>query len=325
MSTPTAGTSINTLDIENIEVQYRDRPVLRGLSLSVAGGEIFGLLGSNGAGKTTLVRTICGRVRPLRGDVRILGASNRSRATLRRIGLVPQDIALYPFLTVRENLETFARLWGVAAREVRPAVEWAIEVAHLGGRVNERIEILSGGWKRRVNIAAAVLHRPALLILDEPTVGVDVDARDELHELIRELSRAGMAMLLATHDMDQAEALCMRVGFLRAGRLDPVGSPSVLIEESFADNRTLAISVRGRLSPRQREVLVAAGFEPDGTEGTWTAFGDFTDDSVAQLTGGLARLGVDVREVRQRAPGLDTLFAALARGTPDDRREESGR
>lgn len=316
---PAKDAAVETLAIDGLDVRYRERQVLSGLSLHVKPGEIFGLLGSNGAGKTTLIRTICGRIRPRAGEVHIMGRTNRSRATLRRIGLVPQDIALYPHLTVRENLEVFARLSGVPRRAVADAVAWVIDVAHLAERLNDRIDILSGGWKRRANIGAAILHHPDLLILDEPTVGVDIDARDELHELIRELSHGGMAMLLATHDMDQAEALCMRVGFLRHGRLDPVGAPNALIDENFADKRSLSIAVRGRLNARQRKVLLESGFEPDGTEGTWSVFGAYTDESVTRLSSGLTRIGVEIREVRQRAPGLDTLFAALARGTPDDR------
>ncbi len=315
---PTDDAVPDTLAIDGLDVSYHDRTVLSGLSLRVKPGEIFGLLGSNGAGKTTLIRTICGRVSPRAGEVTVMGESIGSRATLGRIGLVPQDIALYLHLTVLENLEVFARLSGVPRSDVRAAVEWAVDVAHLGPRIDDRVEILSGGWKRRVNIAAAILHDPALLILDEPTVGVDIDARDELHELIRELSRGGMAMLLATHDMDQAEALCSRVGFLRQGRLDPVGMPDTLIAENFSGQRTLTVSVRGRLTPRQRAVMVDSGFAPDGTEGTWSVFGIFTDEGVARLQTGLTKLGIDVREVRQRAPGLDTLFADLARSVPGE-------
>lgn len=306
------------LRVDDVVVQYRDRQVLRGLSLHMAPGEIFGLLGSNGAGKTTLIRSICGRVQPRAGSISIMGHSNRHRDTLRLIGLVPQDIGLYMHLTVQENLEVFARLSGVARRDVREAVAWAMQVAHLEERRHERIDILSGGWKRRVNIAAAILHRPALLILDEPTVGVDIDARDELHEVIRDLSHGGMAVLLATHDMDQAEAMCGRVGFLRQGLLEPVGRPDLLIQERFGERRTLTISVRGRLTPTQRESFVNSGFEPDGTEGTWSIFGDYSDDAVAHISNALGSMGVEVREIRQRAPGLDTLFAALARGVPGE-------
>ena len=310
--------TVEALSIDGLEVHYRDRHVLRGLSLHMQPGEVFGLLGSNGAGKTTLVRSICGRVRPRGGEVAIMGHSNRSRSTLRLIGLVPQDIGLYMHLTVRENLEVFARLSGVARRAVGEAVDWALQVAHLSERARERIDILSGGWKRRVNIAAAILHRPALLILDEPTVGVDIDARDELHEVIRDLSHGGMAVLLATHDMDQAEALCSRVGFLRQGVLEPVGRPDLLIQDRFGAHRTLTISVRGRLDDLQRNTFVSSGFAPDGTEGTWSIFGDYSDEAVTHISSALTTMGVEVREIRQRAPGLDTLFAALARTSPGE-------
>ncbi|MFN0192549.1 MAG: ABC transporter ATP-binding protein, partial [Aestuariivirga sp.] len=177
---------------------------MRGLSLEVAAGQIYGLLGPNGAGKTTLIRSICGRVTPYDGSIAIAGKPNAQRSALRRIGLVPQEIALYHYLTIRENLSVFGRLSGLSRAETQHAIDWVVEAAGLAQRVDERVEILSGGWRRRVNIAAAILHHPALLILDEPTVGVDVEAREGLHELITELSRTGMGVLLTTHDMEQA-------------------------------------------------------------------------------------------------------------------------
>jgi ABC-2 type transport system ATP-binding protein len=305
-----------TLEVAGLVVAYRERQVLDGLSLTVPAGEIFGLLGSNGAGKTTLIRTICGRVTPRSGEVKIAGVSNRDRRALRRIGIVPQELGLYHHLTVRENLEVFARLSGVRGRAARAAVERTIAATQLAPRLKDRVEILSGGWKRRVNIAAAILHDPALLILDEPTVGVDIDARNELHEVIRGLSREGMAVLLATHDMEQAETLCATVGFLRQGRLEPIGSPTRLVETRFAGQRKITVELRGALSTGQREALLTGGFAPESGDAIWSAFGRYDDDAVTRLTTALNQLSIDAREIRHRKPGLDTLFAELARKAP---------
>jgi ABC-type multidrug transport system ATPase subunit/geranylgeranyl pyrophosphate synthase len=308
----------SALAIGGLHVRYGRRDVLRGLDLSIARGEIYGLLGPNGAGKTTLIRTICGRVRPLKGSVTVSGNAP-GRAALRQIGLVPQEIALYGHLTVRENLEVFGRLSGMEAAATRAAMEWASEAADLTSRLNDRIDILSGGWKRRVNIAAAILHRPALLILDEPTVGVDVDARNGLHEVIQQLSQTGMAVLLATHDLDQAETICSSVGFLRNGLVAPQGHPRKLIEEAFGAQREVILELRQLPPPAGAETLVRAGFSAFNGGLSWVMLGQASDRWVAELSASLERAGIEAREMRLRAPGLDRLFVHLSREAAAER------
>lgn len=301
------------VSVAGLAVSYRQRRVLAGLDLAIAPGEIYGLLGPNGAGKTTLIRAICGRVTASTGEIVIAGQSNQQRASLRRVGLVPQEIALYGHLTARENLEVFGRLSGLSGSATREAVAWAAEAAHLGGRLNDRIEILSGGWKRRVNIAAAILHRPALLILDEPTVGVDVDARNELHEVILDLSRNGIGVLLATHDLDQAETLCSTVGFLRHGVIAPQGTPRELIAGVFKGKKEIILELRRPLVANQRKALEIAGFAPSNVDMTWTIVGDVDDKTSVGLSDRLAKVGILLREIRFREPGLDSLFLHLSR------------
>jgi ABC-2 type transport system ATP-binding protein len=301
------------LSISGLTVTYGRRQVLDRLSLSIEPGAIYGLLGPNGAGKTTLIRTICGRILPQSGTVSIEGRSNRKKSTLRRIGLVPQEIGLYSHLTVRENLQAFGRLSGLSGAATREAVAWAEDVTRLSERHGERLDILSGGWKRRVNIAAAILHRPALLILDEPTVGVDVDARNELHEVIKDLTHSGMAVLIATHDLDQAETICSSVGFLRSGTISPSGAPQALIDQEFAGRTVLIIELRRELTPAQRNALLRAGFVPSNGEMAWSIFRATDDTVLSSLSTQLERLGISAREIRQRKPGLDTLFLQLTR------------
>lgn len=313
-----AETGEPVLSILGLTVTYGRRQVLDRLSLSIEPGAIYGLLGPNGAGKTTLIRTICGRILPQAGTVSIEGRSNRKKSTLRRIGLVPQEIGLYSHLTVRENLQAFGRLSGLPATATREAVAWAEDVTRLSERHGERLDILSGGWKRRVNIAAAILHRPALLILDEPTVGVDVDARNELHGVIKDLTHSGMAVLIATHDLDQAETICSSVGFLRNGRIAPSGAPQELIDQEFAGRTVLIIELRRELTPPQRNALHKAGFVPSHGEMTWSIFRTADDTVLSSLSTQLERLGISAREIRQRKPGLDTLFLQLTRKQPTE-------
>lgn len=300
------------LSVAGLKIRYGKREVLRGLDLEVTKGEIFGLLGPNGAGKTTLIRTICGRLKPIAGQVSIVGQPV-SRQSLRRIGLVPQDIALYPHLTARENLEVFGQLSGLTRQQALAAMEWAGEAANIRERLDERIDILSGGWKRRVNIAAAILHRPDLLILDEPTVGVDVDARNGLHEVIQQLSQAGMGVLLATHDLDQAELLCARVGFLRGGVIAPQGNPRALIDETFRGQREIIIELRQNPTPAQARALDKSGFSPSNGSLSWSRIGQEADRSAAALAEAFERAGLSTREIRFREPGLDSLFLHLSR------------
>ncbi len=299
------------LMVEGLFVRYGDRPVLKGLDLTVGAGDIYGLLGPNGAGKTTLIRTICGRVRPRAGSVTIAGKSGRS--SVRHIGLVPQELALYPHLTIRENLEVFARLSGLSARESRGAVGWACDATDLADRLDDRVEILSGGWKRRVNIAAAILHRPTLLILDEPTVGIALDARNGIHEAIVQLSHAGMGILLATHDLDQADTLCTKVGFLRHGAIAPQGAPRQLVDNAFRGKKQIVLELRQPASTGHASALNKAGFTAINAGLTWMMMAPIGEQSVEQLQPALARLGVETREIRLREPGLENLFVELSR------------
>lgn len=304
------------LDISQLAVQYGSRSVLSGLDLSIDGGEIFGLLGPNGAGKTTLIRAICGRVKQASGEILIAGQPNKRRRALRRIGLVPQEIALYQHLTVRENLMTFGRLSGLSAQQTTNALPFAMKATRLNKRADDYVHTLSGGWKRRCNIAAAILHRPTLLILDEPTVGVDIDARNALHAVIRDLSRTGLAVLLATHDLDQAQTLCGRVGFLRGGVVSSIGSPAHLLREAFGTKSELHVDLLEPASLGAAEKMRRIGFgaHPSGME--WSMMIDVSPQRQAELTRALRQTDLQIKEIRFRAPGLDSLFLHLTGGNP---------
>lgn len=299
------------LVVEGLFVRYGDRPVLEGLDLTLGAGDIYGLLGPNGAGKTTLIRAICGRVRQRAGSIAIAGKSGRP--SLRHIGLVPQELALYPHLTIRENLEVFGRLSGLSATETRKSMTWASMATDITGRLDDRVDILSGGWKRRVNIAAAILHQPALLIMDEPTVGVALDARNGIHDAIVQLSHAGMGILLATHDLDQADAVCTKVGFLRKGAIAPQGAPRQLVDDAFLNQKQIVLELRQPATPQQVGALNEAGFTAGNAGYTWTMMAPIEDQSVERLQPALARLGVETREIRLRDPGLENLFSELSR------------
>lgn len=299
------------LSVDTLCVNYGMRPVLTGLDLTIDPGEIFGLLGPNGAGKTTLIRTICDRIQPASGKILIEGRDHSQRQALRKIGLVPQEIALYPHLTARENLIVFARLAGLSHAQALDALDYAIEACKLTHQVDDYVHTLSGGWKRRANLAAAILHRPSLLILDEPTVGVDIDARNALHEVIKNLSADGHAVLLATHDMDQAEVLCGSVGFLRDGALAPVGNPLQLLHTAFADRHEVLVRLREPASPEACHALSNLGFSRDGNGLERRQLLKVTAAQQTRLTKMLEASPLRIKEVRFRKPGLDSLFLKL--------------
>jgi ABC-2 type transport system ATP-binding protein len=300
------------LTVRDVRHAFGPRQVLKGVSLEVRAGEIYALLGPNGAGKTTLVRAVCGRLKPDGGEVRLVGrdpyADGAARAAL---GLAPQALALYPQLTVTENLEAFAALSGLRSAKVAEAVRRAMAVTRTEERAGSLVRVLSGGFQRRVNIAAAILADPKLLVLDEPTVGVDLPAREAISEVLRGLRATGVAILLVTHDLEQAGALGDRVGFLREGEKVLEGDPAALIAEAFGPRMEIEVDV-GEPGEGGPERLAAEGLEPGSTPGVWTCLAADGYVYAGHLAERLQAGGVEVLEVRVRRPSLQHLFARVA-------------
>ncbi|MBI5942314.1 MAG: ABC transporter ATP-binding protein [Caulobacterales bacterium] len=300
------------LNVWNAEHAYGTRKVLRGVDLQVRPGEIYALLGPNGAGKSTLIGAICGRFKLGAGEVALDGEDPFTTPNARaRLGLVPQEIALYGHMTVRENLEVFGRLSGVRRRDLSSAVALALYLTRTADREHVPVRHLSGGYRRRVNIAAAILHGPRLLILDEPTVGVDVDAREALDTVIRNLRDTGVAVLIVTHDLEQAGALADRVGFLREGRKVLEGAPRALIEQAFGQE--MEILVQMHIEPDMDGESILAGEGLERRKGNlWARLDQDGYNAAAQLDRRLRSLGLIPREIRVRAPSLQNLFSLVA-------------
>ena len=206
------------LRIEKLNKGYGDRLVLQDLTFSIAEGEVYGLLGPNGAGKTTTINIICDLLKADSGAIYIEGKPV-CQATKKLIGIAPQENLLYQSLTCRENLEFFARIYGLRKSERIEQVNNCLEAVNLVDRANSPVEALSGGMQRRLSVAIALVHQPKLVILDEPTTGLDIEARYELWELIRQLKSQGITTLLTTHLLEEAERLCQRIGILKEGKL----------------------------------------------------------------------------------------------------------
>jgi ABC-2 type transport system ATP-binding protein len=219
------------LEARNLVKKYGDLMAVDDVNLAIQEGEIFGLLGPNGAGKTTLISMITGLLEPTSGQITVAGLDLKTdtNAIKAKLGLVPQELALYPTLSARDNLDFFGRLYDLGGKELRARVEEVLEMVELTARADEAIETYSGGMKRRVNIAAGLLHQPNVLLLDEPTVGVDPQSRNAIFEGVEALNRAGVTVIYTTHYMEEAQRLCHRVAIIDEGQIVALDTPSALI------------------------------------------------------------------------------------------------
>jgi ABC-2 type transport system ATP-binding protein len=221
MSPTIPGMATALLEVRDLCKRYGAHAALDGVSFEVAPGEVFGLLGPNGAGKTTLMSIVAGLSQPSGGEVRLQGQLlTRGHKELRHlIGIVPQDLAIYNELTARENLRFFGQLYGMGGAALEKRVDGVLAAVALSDRADQRAGTFSGGMKRRLNLGAALIHGPALLLLDEPTTGVDPQSRNHIFEEVRRLNAAGLTIVYTSHYMEEVQALCPRVGIIDHGKL----------------------------------------------------------------------------------------------------------
>jgi ABC-2 type transport system ATP-binding protein len=273
------------LDCRDLRKRYGDRTAVDGISFTIATGETYGLLGPNGAGKTTTISMVCGLLRRDGGEVFVAGRPVDIGATEAKasIGYVPQDLAIYPDLTARENLRFFGRLQRLGGRELEQRVDEILTMTDLADRAKDRVDSFSGGMKRRLNIGVGLLHRPALLVLDEPTVGVDPQSRNAILSSVEDLGREGMSVLYTTHYMEEAERLCDRIGIIDEGRIRAEGTRRELV--------TL-------VGQKDRVELVATGTLGAAA----TALG--AQEGVVDATAGDGRIELVVEQARNRLPRI---------------------
>jgi len=281
---------VDALSISGATKRFGDTEALRGADLSLRGREWLALLGPNGAGKTTLVRAVAGRVRLDGGEMTLLGErlDGPAAAARSRLGLVPQENALYPLLTAEENLSSFGALAGLRGKDRAERVRWALDWTGLADRSREPVKRFSGGMKRRLNLACGVLHQPEVLLLDEPTVGVDPQSRERIWEMLRELHGDGASILLTTHQLDEAQQVAERIVIIDAGKVIAAGTFEELLAETVG---------------RQRRVVVTTG---DGQTVTRAV-----EDVAKELPVILAELSEGVTDLRVEAPTLQAVFLHL--------------
>ena len=304
-------TSSLPLMIESLVKRFGQVTAVDGITLELHPGECLGLLGPNGAGKSTLIRSIAGRVIPDAGAVSVFGAAASSTAARSAFGWVPQELALYRRLTCRENLESFGRFHGMARAALQPAIAWCLAWAALEDRASEPVNNLSGGMMRRLNMAAGLIHRPKLVLMDEPTTGVDPQSRNRIFEMIEKLRSEGMSIVYTTHYMEEAERLCDRIAIVDRGRIVALGSREELVYQAFASRSQVLARFAG---PADR---IAAWVEARGgayVDGPTDSTAQFTVEHPTEIVGLLeaaAQAGLELTDVSLRKPNLESVFLHL--------------
>jgi ABC-2 type transport system ATP-binding protein len=293
------------LKVDGIRKKFGTNEALRGLSFEVRPGERLALLGPNGAGKTTLIRTICGRVRPDSGSVTLLGKPIHSPGALQQLGVIPQELAIYPDLTAKENLECFGQLHGLRSSKLRERVAWALEWIGLTDRAHDLTRTFSGGMKRRVNIACGVLHRPRVLLLDEPTVGVDPQSRQRIFDMLDELHAAGTSVVLTTHHLDEAEQRSDRIVIVDHGQVIAEGTIQSLLENTIGSDRLVSISIEGIM------ITTPQGLRWDSATERFHAYVGNVAEELPELLQRVQHLGGIVKDLDVHQPNLHDVFLHL--------------
>lgn len=296
----------DVLVIRHAQKQFGSTPALAGASLALRRGECLALLGPNGAGKTTLVQAIVGRVRLDQGEIRWPEEPLRQGRSGRVLGLVPQEIALYPLLTARENLEVFAALLGLPSAQQGERVGWALEWTGLAERANEPIRQFSGGMQRRLNLACGVLHRPEVLLLDEPTVGVDPQSRQRIWEMLAALQAEGISLLWTTHQLEEAEKRCDRIVILDRGRVIAEGTLAELVAQTVGSGRQVTMV----LEDEPPQILQQHGFTRGEGNAVRHGLGNVAVE-LPQLLAVVEQAGAHVVDLRIEEPSLQEVFLGL--------------
>lgn len=307
--------NVPALEIVQLKKKYASLEALRGVDFRLHQGERLAFLGPNGAGKTTLIRTLAGRTKPTSGEIKLLGLPIRASDTRDALGLVPQDLALYGDLTTRENLLAFGKFHGVTGRELRKRVAWALEWTGLKDRKDHLVNGFSGGMKRRVNLACGVLHRPKIILLDEPTVGVDPQSRERIFTMLDQLNADGASILLTTHHLDEAEQRSDRIVILDQGKVIADGTIDELVRKTVGTSRLVRVRVD---RPLEQPVAVRQAHPSEPLMQVGTIGEDHFETRIENVTKHLGALlnavqtsGYHVSDMEVHAPSLHHVFLHL--------------
>ncbi len=295
------------LEVAGLVKRFGTLTAVDGVTLKVRAGECLGLLGPNGAGKSTLIRAMVGRVIADSGRVTVMGKAAGSTEARLALGWVPQELSIYPRISCRENLGSFGRYYGLKGAALKEAIGWCINWASLEEKQNEVAKTLSGGMKRRLNMAAGMLHRPKVVLFDEPTVGVDPQSRNRIFEMIEALRDAGTAIVYTTHYMEEAERLCDRIAIIDHGRIIAEGTKEELVESSFGKCNQMLARLGGGAETIAAWAKRHSGHVKDDTV-------ELKIDEAAEIAPLLddaTKAGLELMDLSLRRPNLESVFLHL--------------
>ncbi|EIL86218.1 ABC transporter ATP-binding protein [Bacillus altitudinis] len=306
------------LKVQNIIKNYEGKQVLKGVSFHLKPGESFGLLGPNGAGKSTLIGIMTGLLPATSGTVTIGGIDlhKETKHAQQLIGIVPQEIALYLDLSAKENLTFWGKMYGLKGEELKSRVQEILELIGLGNRANDKVKVFSGGMKRRVNIGCAILHRPKLLIMDEPTVGIDPQSRNHILETVKTLNSEGMTIIYTSHYMEEVEYLCEKIAIMDQGSFIKVGDLSELAE-LVGEKREIIFTIKCEQGQKDMERVCQYinEYHPRNDfvvqENQITLFDDDPQHLLSQLIQGVTTLHVQLISAEVVEPNLENVFLYL--------------
>ena len=304
---------MNAIEVKNLKKSFGDFKAVQGVDFAAEKGEILSLLGPNGAGKSTTISMLSGLFAPSNGDAAIMGHSitKEPEAAKASLGVVPQDIALYPDLSARENLVFWGKMYGLRGAALKSRVDEVLDVIGLTDRQKDHVGKFSGGMKRRVNIGAALLHKPDVVIMDEPTVGIDPQSRRHILDNVKELNRQGMTVLYTTHYMEEAAELSDHIAIMDKGKIIAFGTHAELI-------RLVGEQTRIDLVLNAESATVLPGWQSvegvsqiDATNGTVTVLVDDSNRALPRLFEAASQAGVRITSVDIQEPNLETVFLHL--------------
>ncbi|KIL23832.1 hypothetical protein C2W58_02485 [Bacillus pumilus] len=306
------------LNVHNIKKYYKDKQVLKGITFHLKKGESFGLLGPNGAGKSTLIGILTGLIHATSGTITIEGIDlkKETKKAQQMIGIVPQEIALYLQLTAKENLMFWGKMYGLKGKELKSRVQETLELIGLKDRANDQVKVFSGGMKRRVNIGCAILHQPKLLIMDEPTVGIDPQSRSHILETVKTLNGEGMTIIYTSHYMEEVEFLCERMAIMDHGSIIALGDQHEL-SELVGNQREIVLTIKcehgqndiDRVRQFIHEVDPLKEIDVQGNQ--MKIFDQHPQQLLSHLIQGVTALNIQIISAEIVEPNLENVFLYL--------------
>lgn len=301
------------LKAENLYRSFGNIKAVDGISFEVKQGEIFGLLGPNGAGKSTTISMISTLMNPTSGAILFEGNNifDNSKEMRKRLGVVPQEIALYPTLSGFQNLSFWGSIYGLKGAELKNKINHVSEIIGLSERLKDRVDKYSGGMKRRLNIGAALLHSPELLIMDEPTVGIDPQSRNHILDTVLKLNEQGMTIIYTSHYMEEVEYLCNRICIMDEGKIIASGTQQELVE--LVNGKTQINVSLNDMDHSFIEVLkkIEGVFEAKVLDDTFSIYGENSDMILAEVIGKVTEHGKRIKSIDVKKPNLEAVFLHL--------------